>query len=190
MFLFLLPLRPTNDKQFSDSKYLRSKNAVDKLSRSKDVWRRLEEEVCLHTTVLRHLAAIAFPFRGLTAPGRFPLKKPPPPPPPAPCVYRRAFSFPPSLSVSHACNPCHKNTRPILLPCIFYEPRLQALALGLDAAEDSTLRVADLGCGLLPLLGEFRSLAKACGVGRLEYCGLEKEAGVAGEACEVSGNAV
>eukprot|EP00903_Cladosiphon_okamuranus_P008819 g8446.t1 len=86
---------------FSDSEYLRSKNAVDKVSRSKDVWKRLEEEV---------------------------------------------------------------------------------LALGLGAHD--SLRVADLGCGLLPLLQEFRSLAKACGVQRLEYCGLEKEEGVAKEACE------
>lgn len=45
--------------------------------------------------------------------------------------------------------------------------------------------MADLGCGLLPLLPEFRSLAKACGVQRLEYCGLEKEEGVAKEAYEV-----
>ncbi|CAB1121115.1 unnamed protein product [Ectocarpus sp. CCAP 1310/34] len=90
------------DWQFSDSKYLRSKNAVDRVSRSKEVWARLEEEV---------------------------------------------------------------------------------LALGL--AEGDTLRVADLGCGLLPLLGDFRSLARACGVRRLEYCGLEKEESVAKEACEV-----
>lgn len=60
----------------------------------------------------------------------------------------------------------------------------QVLALGLDAQQDS-LRVADLGCGLLPLLAEFRSLAKACGVRRLEYCGLEKEEGVARDAYEV-----
>lgn len=59
------------------------------------------------------------------------------------------------------------------------------LALGLGPQE--TLRVADLGCGLLPLLEEFRSLAKACGVRRLEYCGLEKEEGVVREACEVRG---
>ncbi|CAN0269230.1 unnamed protein product, partial [Ectocarpus sp. 12 AP-2014] len=32
------------DWQFSDSKYLRSKNAVDRVSRSKEVWARLEEE--------------------------------------------------------------------------------------------------------------------------------------------------
>ncbi|CBJ25487.1 conserved unknown protein [Ectocarpus siliculosus] len=89
------------DWQFSDSKYLRSKNAVDRVSRSKEVWVRLEEEV---------------------------------------------------------------------------------LALGLG--EGDTLRVADLGCGLLPLLREFRSLARACGVRRLEYCGLEKEESVAKEACE------
>lgn len=60
---------------------------------------------------------------------------------------------------------------------------MQVLALGLG--EGDTLRVADLGCGLLPLLGEFRSLARACGVRRLEYCGLEKEKSVAKEACEV-----
>ncbi|CAN0486403.1 unnamed protein product, partial [Ectocarpus sp. 12 AP-2014] len=87
--------------QFSDSKYLRSKNAVDRVSRSKEVWARLEEEV---------------------------------------------------------------------------------LALGLG--EGDALRVSDLGCGLLPLLGEFRSLARTCGVRRLEYCGLEKEESVAKEACE------
>lgn len=59
----------------------------------------------------------------------------------------------------------------------------QVLALGLEA--DETLRVADLGCGLLPLLEDFRSLAKACGVRSLEYCGIEKENGVAEDACEV-----
>lgn len=62
-------------------------------------------------------------------------------------------------------------------------PLTQVLALGLDAQD--SLRVADLGCGLLPLLEEFRSLAKACGVRRLEYCGLEKEEAVAKEAYEV-----
>lgn len=59
----------------------------------------------------------------------------------------------------------------------------QVLALGLDAQD--SLCVADIGCGLLPLLEDFRSLAKACGVQRLEYCGLEEEEGVAKEAYEV-----
>ncbi|CAM9734807.1 unnamed protein product [Pylaiella littoralis] len=86
--------------QFSDSKYLRSKNAVDAIARSKEVWKRLETEV---------------------------------------------------------------------------------LALGLG--DQDTLRVADIGCGLMPLLEDFRSLAKACGVQKVEYCGLEKEEGVAQEAC-------
>lgn len=45
--------------------------------------------------------------------------------------------------------------------------------------------MADLGCGLLPLLEEFAELGRACGVLRLEYCGLEKEAGVFEEACKV-----
>lgn len=39
------PALRTAAQQFSDSKYLRSKNAVDKASRSKEVWAQLEEEV-------------------------------------------------------------------------------------------------------------------------------------------------
>lgn len=62
----------------------------------------------------------------------------------------------------------------------------KVLALDLDASQ--TLRVVDLGCGLMPLLEEFRSLARACGARRLEYCGLEKEEGVVREACEVRGS--
>ena len=57
--------------------------------------------------------------------------------------------------------------------------------MALDLGADETLRVVDLGCGLMPLLVEFRDLAKACGARRLEYCGLEKEEDVAREACEV-----
>lgn len=58
------------------------------------------------------------------------------------------------------------------------------LALDLGT-QGETLRVADLGCGLLPLLEDFRSLAESCRIKRLEYCGLEMEGGVAKEACEV-----
>lgn len=57
----------------------------------------------------------------------------------------------------------------------------------MDQRFDDTLRVADLGCGLLPLLEDFVSLASACGARKLEYCGLEKEAGVAQGACKVGG---
>lgn len=34
--------------QFSDVQYLRSKNAVDKLSRSSEIWHMLEKQVCEH----------------------------------------------------------------------------------------------------------------------------------------------
>lgn len=60
-------------------------------------------------------------------------------------------------------------------------PQASRLQLG----NKHSLRVADVGCGLLPLLDDFRSLARACGVRRLDYCGVEKDPAVADEACKV-----
>ena len=72
------------------------------------------------------------------------------------------------------------------MSCSPFEP-IAAQVLALDLGADDTLRVVDLGCGLMPLLQDFRDLAKACGARRLEYCGLEKEADVASEAVQVRG---
>ena len=69
----------------------------------------------------------------------------------------------------------------------FWRGLVTVQASALDLGERGILRVADLGCGLLPLLEDFRFLAKACGARKLEYCGLEKEIGVAMEACQVGG---
>eukprot|EP00904_Undaria_pinnatifida_P001760 jgi/Undpi1/11585/HiC_scaffold_30.g13880.m1 len=98
-FVGAIPHR--DDWKFEDDEYLRSKNVVDRESRSQEVWRQLADQV-----------------------------------------------------------------------------------LALDLGADDTLRVVDLGCGLMPLLQDFRDLAKACGARRLEYCGLEKEADVASEAVQ------
>lgn len=49
-------------QQFSDSKYLRSKNDVDAISRSEDVWKRLEKEVCVFVVIVSWCRSVGLLF--------------------------------------------------------------------------------------------------------------------------------